>query len=57
MARRELEWVSKRCPVCGKLFDYIKNGYEPSTCNNFDCLHRWLHDPRFRREKQDGKQD
>lgn len=43
-----MKWVSKKCPVCLGLFDYVEGSYEPSTCNKFDCLHKYLHDPRYK---------
>jgi len=53
---KRIEWTNKHCPVCGRQFAYVEGGYEPSTCNNFDCVHRWLHDPKFKEERKYGKQ-
>jgi hypothetical protein len=55
MRAKRINWVSKRCPVCGRVLDYIEAGYEPSTCNNFDCLHKWLHDPNYKQEREYDK--
>ena len=38
-----LGWEEAKCPVCGLKYSYIKGGYNPSTCNNFDCLYKYLH--------------
>jgi len=47
----KLEWEEARCPVCGMLYSYIKGGYEPSTCNNFDCLYKYLHSSKFKEKE------
>jgi len=39
----KIVWAKARCPVCGILYSYRKDGYKPSTCNNFDCVHRFVH--------------
>ena len=39
----KLEWEEAKCPACGIKYLYIKGGYKPSTCNNFDCLHKYIH--------------
>jgi len=44
-------WLEKRCPVCGRTFEYVKDGYEPKTCDSFDCAHKYVHHP----EKYGGK--
>ena len=54
-ARHKIRWIGKHCPVCGRRFHYIEGGYEPSTCSSFECLYKWLHDPKYkeaRRAKQ-----
>jgi hypothetical protein len=55
MAKDGIKWISKRCPVCGKSFDYIEGSYEPNTCNNLDCIRKWLHDPKYRMERRYGQ--
>lgn len=32
-----LTWLTKHCPVCGKVFEYLPN-YTPSTCGGFSCV-------------------
>ena len=39
----KLEWEEAKCPICGMKYSYIKGGYKPSTCNNFDCIYKYLH--------------
>jgi len=39
----KLEWEEAKCPECGILYSYIKGGYKPPTCNNFDCIYKYLH--------------
>ena len=55
----KLEWEEARCPACGLKYSYIKGGYKPSTCNNFDCLYKYLHKSQFKgtvqREGGDAK--
>jgi len=48
MTKLELEWEEARCPICRMLYSYAKRGYKPPTCNNFDCLHKYLHNLEFR---------
>ncbi len=39
-------WAYDRCPSCGIKYRYVENNlYRPSTCNNYDCLKRYLHRP------------
>lgn len=42
-------WVEARCPICGLPYPYIQGGYKPATCNNFDCVQKYLH-PELRRD-------
>ena len=42
----KLEWEEARCPICGAKYSYIKGGYKPSTCSNFDCTYKHLHKPK-----------
>ena len=51
---KKLEWEEARCPICGLKYSYIKGGYKPSTCNNFDCLHKYLHSPQFKEKGGDS---
>lgn len=41
-----INWLKKRCPVCGRDFDYIEGGYAPKTCNSFDCVWEYILDPQ-----------
>ena len=40
-----INWISKRCPVCGKEYEYPENQYEPKTCSQFECVWNYLHHP------------
>ncbi len=31
------------CPICRMGYKYPKGGYQPPTCDNFDCLQNYLH--------------
>jgi len=42
------KWETTKCPICGLTYQYPKDGYKPPTCNNFDCLHKYLH-PNIRK--------
>ena len=47
----KLEWEEALCPVCGIKYLYIKGGYKPSTCNNFDCLYKYLHSSELKKKE------
>ena len=38
----KLKWLEARCPICGRRYRYLPN-YKPSTCSNYDCVHKWIH--------------
>jgi len=40
-----VNWLKKRCPICGRVFEYPEGGYVPKTCSNFDCVHNFHHYP------------
>ena len=40
-----VNWIKKRCIVCGIEFSYPEGVYEPKTCNGFDCTQKFLHHP------------
>ena len=42
------QWEEARCPVCGMLYSYVKGEYKPSTCSNFDCLHKYIHSSKLK---------
>jgi len=44
----EVIWLKARCPICRKEYEYTPD-YKPSTCGDFDCLHKFLH-PELRKE-------
>jgi len=38
------KWVYARCFSCGLWYRYIENGrYKPKTCNEPQCVRRYLH--------------
>lgn len=39
----DIQWAYTKCPVCGLSYPYIANGYKPRTCNNYDCIHKFIH--------------
>ncbi len=39
----ETKWKQAKCPVCGEDYSYAKDGYNPKTCNKFECVHKFLH--------------
>jgi len=53
------KWAKAKCPVCGQEYHYIEDGYKPSTCSKFECLHKFLHPEtynyQFRKELDDLK--
>ena len=49
----KLEWEESRCPICGQKYSYVKGGYKPPTCSNFDCLYKYIHRP----DKKGGDSD
>ncbi len=44
----DIKEVEVHCVVCQRTFKYREGNYRPKTCNNYDCLHSFLHDPRYR---------
>lgn len=46
-----IKWTKARCPECGQLYEYPEGGYRPSTCSNFDCVHKHLHPELKRRNR------
>lgn len=53
----KIVWLKAKCPVCGKDYDYIEGGYKPSTCNNFDCVHKFHCYPKYQEKNpEDVKQ-
>ncbi len=50
----EIEWLEAECPICRQKYKYIKNGYRPSTCNNFECLWRYNHPKAVLRNARKG---
>ncbi len=52
MTTQKTEWKEARCPVCGLPYVYAvraNSTYLPKTCNKFDCIHRFFHDPKYKR--------
>ncbi len=48
-----IRWAHKQCPVCNKKFYYIEGRYEPKTCNQFECIHAYLHDPKYKNARKE----
>jgi len=48
----ELKWIETTCPVCHRKYKYLEGGYKPSTCGEWECLHKWLHDPKYNKESR-----
>ena len=42
-SQQQVKWLKVRCVKCGIEYEYPKGGYKPSTCGNFECLHKHLH--------------
>jgi len=42
-APEQIAWAEAICPICGQLYPYIEDGYNPSTCNKFECVQKYLH--------------
>jgi len=42
---KPITWVKAQCPVCGREYEYPKSGHKPSTCSNFDCIYKYVHNP------------
>jgi len=41
-----INWIKKRCPVCGRKYEYPENGgYMPKTCARFSCTQKYSHHP------------
>lgn len=40
-----INWLKKRCPVCSRTFEYPEGRYTPKTCNNFECVWEYNHNP------------
>ena len=40
-----VEWIKRKCPVCGDDFKYPDGIYNPDTCNKFDCTYKYIHNP------------
>jgi len=46
MIQKATKWLKAKCPICKQEFEYPEGGYKPSTCSNFDCIHKYLHHPK-----------
>ena len=53
---KNLEWEEVRCPMCRAKYSYVKEGYKPSTCNNFVCIYKYLHRPKEKGGDSDTQQ-
>lgn len=41
-----VKWIKKHCVVCGKNFQCPDGGgYQPKTCNDFDCTQKFARHP------------
>ncbi len=40
MVKKEKEWETATCPICGKEYQYIKGEHKPQTCGKFTCLQK-----------------
>ena len=49
--KERVEWDEARCPVCGNLYKFVKDGYKPPTCNQFECLYKYCHNTEFYKGK------
>lgn len=40
----KLEFKEELCPICKvRKFTYVVGGYKPSTCNDIECMKKFLH--------------